>query len=144
MTRNGFTLIELMVVIALMALMAGAVVVTAAPAHDARADAARLAGRLAAARSEAIMTASPVAAWLSASGYGFERRRGGAWEALDDKPFGQADWREGVRLTSLEDGRQRLHFDALGMADAPAFFVFADETEEVSVRVAADGKVSVQ
>ena len=40
-------------------------------------DADRFAARVAAARDEAVVTAAPMGLWVSASGYGFQRRDGG-------------------------------------------------------------------
>ena len=59
--RNGFTLVELLVVITLLALTAGAVTLTIG-SQDRRASetATRLASRLAAARDEAIMAGAPI------------------------------------------------------------------------------------
>jgi len=80
--EHGFTLVELMVVLTVMALMAGAVVLTIGSRNgDVAETAGRFASRIAAARDEAIVGGHPVAVWITPSGYGFERYAAGRWQA---------------------------------------------------------------
>lgn len=143
MRRNGFTLVELMVVIALMALMAGAVVVTAGtPGSGATAAATRFASRLAAARDEAIVSGRPISAWVAPSGYGFERFQGGSWQAMSAKPFAGDDWQSGT-VVALSGARARVRFDSLGLPDRPASFAITRDGRTTRVQIAANGDVSV-
>ena len=147
MPRNGFTLIELMVVIAVMALMAGAVIEPAgAPSSGPGAGASRFASRLAAARDEAIVSGRPISAWVAPSGYGFERYRGGAWQPVSTKPFQGDDWPLGtvVALPGDAGARASVRFDSLGLADRPGSFVLTRDGRSARVSVAANGDVTVE
>lgn len=153
MARNGFTLIELMVVIALMALMAGAVAMTIGGPGGGPADAAtRFASRLAAARDSAITGGRPISPWVSASGYGFDQYLGGRWQQLTVKPFDGDDWPEGVRATTDAapgPGRQaappaRVRFDSIGLPDRPLTVRLFGDGRRVEVQLAANGDVSVR
>lgn len=147
MRRNGFTLVELMVVIALMALMAGAVVISVGTTGGGpSASATRFASRVAAARDEAIVSGRPMSVWVAPSGYGFDRYRGGAWQAMSAKPFDGDDWDRGtvVAFAGAAGARARLRFDSLGLADRPASFTLARNGRAAEVRVAANGDVTVE
>src|SRR3546814_212063 len=76
--QSGFTLVELMVVVAIIGFVSAAVVL-AMPDPRGRVidDADRFAARVAAARDEAVITARPMGVWVSPSGYGFLRREAG-------------------------------------------------------------------
>jgi len=147
MRRNGFTLVELMVVITLMALLAGAVMLSFG---DLRGGAAEVAGpfaaRLAAARDEAIVSGAPVSGWITASGYGFERYRGGRWEPLTDKPFAGANWNSGTRVVVVSNSaaRARVRFDNLGLPDAPLNVRLERNGRSSNVMVVANGDVNVE
>lgn len=144
MRRNGFTLVELMVVIAVMALMAGAVVVTAGGTGSGPAAAAsRFATRLAAARDEAIVSGRPISAWVAPSGYGFERYQGGTWQPLSVKPFQGDNWQSGT-VVALAAARVRLRFDSLGLPDRPISFAITRDDRTARVNVAANGDVTVK
>ena len=72
---NGFTLVELMVVLAIMALAATAVVLTIpGDERSVRSEADRLAARAARARDIAVIGRRHVAGSLGPSGYGVGRR----------------------------------------------------------------------
>ena len=80
---RGFTLVELMVVLTILALAATAVVLTIpGEERSVRSEADRLAARLAAARDVAVVEGRSVAVNFAPSGYGFERRIDGAWAPL--------------------------------------------------------------
>ena len=78
--KAGFTLVELMVTIAVIGLAAGAVVLSMPdPRPAVGVEAEQFAARLARAREEAIMTNRPVAVEADASGYRFAQFDGTAW-----------------------------------------------------------------
>jgi len=141
---NGFTLLELMVVLTIIGFISAAVVL-AIPDPRGRVieDADRFAARVAAARDEAVVTAAPMGLWVSASGYGFQRRDGGQWVALEDKPFVTANWKSGTRALVGKDGRQQIAFDGTGLPTDPLTVTLAREGERVSVTVDMAGKVMV-
>jgi len=146
MRQNGFTLVELMVAIMLMALIAAVVVLSADEAGGGpKEPAMRFATRVAAARDQAILAGQPISAWVAPSGYGFDRFRNGYWERLKEKPFDGADWPAGTSLSlaATAEGRTRVRFDSLGLPDSPAGFRLARNGQTAEVRVFANGDVKV-
>ncbi len=136
---RGFTLVELMVVIAIMAL-ATAVVALSLPGSNrhVRVQAEALAARMLAARDLAILDARDMAVSIDAAGNGVERRRRGAWQPVNERPFGRTEWREGTQAL----GAQRIVFDTVGTTE-PATIVLADGSARASVAVSADGTIRV-
>jgi general secretion pathway protein H len=142
--QQGFTLLELMVVLTIIGFISAAVVL-AIPDPRGRVieDADRFAARVAAARGEAVVTARPVGLWVSASGYGFQRREGRQWSPIEEKPFVTTNWRAGTRAQVGKDGRLQIGFDGTGLPTDPIVVTLAREGERVSVTVDMAGKVMV-
>lgn len=142
--QQGFTLLELMVVLTIIGFISAAVVL-AIPDPRGRVieDADRFAARVAAARDEAVVTARPVGLWVSASGYGFQRREGGQWAPLEEKPFATTNWKPGTRAQVGRDGRLQIGFDGTGLPTDPMTVTLAREGERVSVSIDMAGKVMV-
>lgn len=144
--QSGFTLVELMVVIVLMGLMASAVVLSVSTIGGGpQAEAERFAGRLVAARNEAILTGQPMAVWIAPSGYGFERRGENGWQAVEIAPFDGHDW-QGVSLAQAGDAgaRQRLRFDAMGLPEGPFEMALDADGKRARVVIDSAGEVDVQ
>jgi general secretion pathway protein H len=135
----GFTLVEVMVVLAIVGLMS-AVVALSLPASgdDLRREGERLAARLAAARDSAILGNRETAAVIDARGYRFEERAGRAWREIDERPLVATPWREGTRPGATA----RIGFDAVGLSE-PASVVLVNGEHRARVRVAASGEVRV-
>lgn len=142
--EHGFTLFELMVVLTIIGFISAAVVI-AIPDPRGRVveDADRFAARVAAARDEAVVTSRPMGVWVSASGYGFQRREGNQWVPVEDKPFVSANWKTGTRALVGKDGRQQIGFDGTGLPTDPMTVTLAREAERVAVTVDMAGKVMV-
>lgn len=142
--ERGFTLVELMVVIAIMALAATAVVLTI-PGEErtVRSEADRLAARLAAARDVAVIEGRSVSVNFAPSGYGFERRIDGAWQPLPGRAFAQRAWPDGVRVVA-GSGQAAAHilFDRIGTSPNPQAIVLTGGDAHEIVRVSATGEVS--
>ena len=140
--EHGFTLVELMVVLVIIGLMSGAVIMSMAdPRGRLSDDADRFAGRVRAAHDRAIVTARPVAVWISTTGYGFEERRDGQWIAMDEKPLVSHDWAKGVSALAGDGGRTRIWFDTIGRADQPMAFKLERDGHDIGVNVDLDGRV---
>ncbi|PQM26762.1 type II secretion system protein GspH [Sphingopyxis lindanitolerans] len=141
---RGFTLVELMVVLAILALAATAVVLTI-PGEErtVRTEADRLAGRLAAARDVAVIEGRSVAVNFAPSGYGFERRVDGAWQPLPGRAFEQRRWPSDIRFTA-GDGQAaaRVRFDRIGTSPTPQAVVLSGGAAREIVRISAMGEVS--
>ena len=153
MSERGFTLVELMVVLMILGLAAGAVVLTARPENSVAGDASRLAARLAAARDLAVTSNRPIGAAVSAKGYAFHGWSGGKWQPLDRGALQPADWPEGTsvsvggipgRAASVAGGPARLTFDNLGLPDTPATITLAHSGDRATVAIAGDGGVSLK
>lgn len=140
---GGFTLVELMVVLAIMALAATAVVLTI-PGEErtVRSEADRLAARLAAARDVAVIEGRSVAVNFAPSGYGFERRIAGEWQLLPGRAFAQRNWPADVRFSAGGQGVTRILFDRVGTSPTPQAVVLMGGDAREIIRVSATGEVS--
>lgn len=140
----GFTLVELMIVVTIIGLASAAVVLSLPDPRGRLADeASRFALRARAARDLAIVQARPVSIWVTAAGYGFDVRRGGAWAALDDKPFRVTQWGAGTQAVSGSAARDRVVFDSTGIADRPFDVRLLRDGQASDIHVGADGTVKV-
>ncbi|MGQ2932889.1 MAG: GspH/FimT family pseudopilin [Sphingopyxis sp.] len=142
--QGGFTLVELMIVLAIMALAATAVVLTI-PGEErtVRSEADRLAARLAAARDVAVIEGRSVAVNFAPSGYGFERRISGEWQPLPGRAFEQRNWPGDVRFAASDgQGAARILFDRVGISPTPQAVVLTGGEAREIVRVSATGEVS--
>lgn len=144
-TEQGFTLIELMVVVTIIGLAAAVVVWTMPDPRGRVADeAARFALRARAAHDAAIVEARPVSLWVTAGGYGFDRRAAGQWVAAAEKPLRVERWRDGTRAAIGDaSGRLRVVFDPTGLADRPAQVTLSRSGARAVIDMAADGTVRV-
>lgn len=140
---NGFTLVELMVVLAIMALAATAVVLTI-PGEErtVRSEADRLAARLAAARDIAVIEGRSVAVNFAPSGYGFERRIAGEWRPLPGRAFERRNWPADVHFSAGGQSAARVLFDRVGTSPTPQAVVLSGGDAREIVRVSAMGEVS--
>jgi general secretion pathway protein H len=141
--ERGFTLVELMVTITVVALMASAVVwAVPAPGAKLRNDALRFAARVRAARDQAIVSAQPVSVWVTAGGYGFDQRASGRWVPMADKPLRVERWTEGARAAlDAPDGRVRVTYDPTGLPDRAADVRLAMDGRAMLVRLGGDGSI---
>ena len=142
--EEGFTLIELMVVLLIIGLAAGAVILSLPDPRGRLSDEAeRFAARTVAARDLAILEGRPVAVRVTARGYAFDRRQGGAWVPLSDKSFQSRPWTDGTAALVGQGGTVRAAFDATGQPSMPAAIVLTRSGEQIRVTIAADGGVRV-
>ena len=142
-SRAGFTLVELLMTVAITGLAAGAVVLSVPdPRSSVAEDAERFAARLSRAREEAVLSNRPVAVEATAAGYGFDRRDGSEWRPLDGKPFVEQAWKEGTQATIAGEGAMRIVFDPTGIAE-PARVTLVRDDETMAVTIGADGEVDV-
>jgi len=143
--QQGFTLVELMVVIVIIGLMSSAVMLTMAdPRGRISSDIDRFAGRAGAARDSAIISGKPVALWVSPTGYGFEKREKGQWLAVTDGPLASHDWTGDTRAKLGSSTQVRVVFDSVGRADQPLSFGLTRDGQAVTLRMDLDGKVTTR
>jgi general secretion pathway protein H len=137
--EHGFTLVELLIVLAIIGMMS-AVVVLAIP--DPRGslvqEAERFAARAKAAQERAIMDARATSVRVTNAGYGFDRRERSGWQPIGP----DQTWIEGTAAAVTEDGAARIVFDSTGTAE-PAQLVLRRQDEQVVVDIRHDGSVHV-
>ncbi len=139
--RNGFSLVEMMVVLMVMGLLAGMAVLTLpGDERKLRGEAERFAARTLAARDEAIVGARPISLVVSEQGYYFERRSEGQWQALPGQGFDLTPW---DKATTVSTGRQRVVFDSLGLASSDAALRLGRGDKALIVQIRRDGKVTL-
>ena len=138
--RRGFTLVEVMVAVAIMGLAAGFILL-AAPGREPNltTEAARLGARLLHARDEAVLTNRTFEVRLSPAGYDFDVVTAGRRDAVKDGPFQAMGWVEG---TMIEAAPARIAFDPTGGAQ-PVQVVLSRGPARMAVSVDAAGNVRV-
>lgn len=139
--RNGFSLVEMLVVLMVMGLLAGVAVLTLpGDERKLRGEAERFSARTLAARDEAIVGARPVSLVVSDQGYYFERRSEGQWQALPGRGFDLTPWDGSTTVTA---GRQRVVFDSLGLASSEVAVRLGRGDQVLVVHIRRDGKVTL-
>lgn len=141
---RGFTLVELMVALAVVGLAGAAVALTLPSTDDVLVkEAGTFAARLAHARDEAIIGMRTVEVAVTSRGYGFSRRRFDGWQPLDGRAFAAVDWQPGTQpQLPRRDARKAFRFDPTG-ATEPATLVLQREGRSARIEVDGGGGVTV-
>lgn len=140
--ERGFTLVELMVVLAIVGLTTGAVMLTVSdPSPSVGREAEQFSARLVRAREEAVLSNRAMDVVVSRQGYRFRTRDAGAWRVLTDRPFAPVDWAARTSVTEESD-TGRVAFDTTGAA-TPAIFLIARGRRGMRVAVDPAGNVRV-
>ena len=149
--QAGFSLVEMMVVLFIIGLLAGAVVMTLPGAQAGLTDEAqRFASRAAAARDNAVLESRPMAMVVNDRGYYFEERRDGQWQGFDRPPFGLQSWKDGTlaRVAGQAKprdgeaaGSNRVIFDSVGLASEDVALTLSHEGASAQVRIDRNGGV---
>lgn len=138
-SEQGFTLVELMVVIVIIGLAATAVVLAMPePGGSLRGEAVRFAARAGAARDQAILESRTMAVQIGQGGYDVARRERGQWRTEV-----HYDWAE---RTSPEIGgaaSASIRFDATGLAE-PALITLRRGERRAAIEIGTDGGVHVR
>ena len=141
--RNGFTLVELLIVLTIIGLMSAAVVLAFPDQGGSlRDEAERFAARAQAAQERAVMDARPIAIRMTSAGYGFDARQRNGWQALDQKPFRDQPWHKGTSA-GLGEGAQRIVFDTTGMSEQPIQVRLMRGEQQVLVEIGVEGRIRV-
>jgi len=140
----GFTLVELLVVLAVLGLMTS-VAVLAAPrgGPSLAAEAEQFGARLTRAKEEAVLTNRPIGVEVTPAGYAFRARTGTDWTPLEDGPFRTMAWGEGtVAAVDGHDPTGRVSFEATGAAE-PLAVTLSRDARHMRVSVDASGNIRV-
>ncbi|MEG1452166.1 GspH/FimT family pseudopilin [Brevundimonas sp.] len=136
--RQGFTLVELLVVITVIGIAATAVILSAPdPRSPVSAEAERMAARLVMARDEAILSNRNVSAIIDPKGYGFQASDGVDWLPLTGA-LKAASWPQGITTGQT----MRMVFDPTG-ATQPVTLRLSKDDRSVIVTVDGAGEVSL-
>ncbi|MDB5688364.1 MAG: ral secretion pathway protein [Sphingomonas bacterium] len=142
-SERGFTLVELMVVMAIIGLGAGVAVLTMPDARgDLKTDAERFAARVRGAQDAAVIEARDIALTLRPDGYSFSRYSSGRWVPIATKPFAPQRWAEGTQAIVGDGGTARVTFDTTG-SGTPVDVVLVRDEQSVRIHVGGDGTVRV-
>lgn len=139
---NGFTLVELMVVIFIMGLLAGAVIINIPSGNDVTQDSERFAIRVAAARDNAILQSRPILLWVAQSGYGFEILSEGQWIPDTDTEFASQNWND-TSVTLGQDDQIRIIFDSTGLPSDGFNISLKNADSQQSISMNAAGVVKI-
>jgi general secretion pathway protein H len=136
--QQGFTLVELMVVLVILGLATAAVMLALPEASGTLADEAdRFAARARAARDTAILESRPVALQIGRGGYEVARREAGIWQIQ-----AHYDW-AGRTIPDVGGGSEAsIRFDSTGFAE-PARVTLRRGDERMAIDIGGDGGVHV-
>lgn len=140
----GFTLVELLIVLAILAAAAATVVLTLPDARgQLRRQAERFAARLQHAEQEAVLTNRRIAVRVDAKGYGFRVQHAGQWQPLEAPGLESAVWDADVAPVFQQESALTARFDPAGLAE-PMRLVLTLEGERVAVVLEPSGKIKVE
>jgi general secretion pathway protein H len=144
-SQSGFTLIEMLVVLTIIGIAAGAILLTAPDSRRSLQDEAeRFAAGLVRARDDAIFTNRVIDVRITPQGYAFGATSRGLRRPLEQRPFGSIAWSEDTTAVLAGDQRSRIAFDSTGIATPAAVDLYrSDGHVRVTVDMAGSVRIDV-
>ena len=141
----GFSLIELLVVLVLLALASAAVVLSVPPADPLREPVQRLAARLAHAQDQAVLRNQGLRVLLDGDGYRFEHRQQGQWQPSSDPALAAQTWPAPTTLVFAGQASEQLQLtlDPAGNT-LPGLLELHSGQQHWQLQLHADGSIDVQ
>lgn len=104
--HTGFTLIEIMVVIVIVAVLVGAATLSFAPVGDKllKENVDRFAALISLAQDEAIIQSAELSIEITPKGYSFYQNLDNSWVALEEKPFTAREFPSEINTKLYLDG----------------------------------------
>jgi len=143
--EHGFTLVELMIVLAIIGVMSAVVILTMPDPRGALIDdAEKFAARVQVARDGAIIDGREMGVAIDPLGYGFEERRRGAWRPVQQRALQRIEWSKGTGVAIGRDTRKTIIFDTTGLVSEPATVTLRRDGEQLGIAIGQDGTIRVQ
>jgi general secretion pathway protein H len=139
--EDGFTLVELMVVLVIIGLASAAVVLAIPdPRGAVTEEAERFAARALAVRDDAILQGRAMSIRIDGQGNAVERRIRGHWEPAGDRAFRPVTWVEGTGVVAASG---RVTFDSTGTVTDPVTIALSRSGMTARVEIPGDGAAHV-
>jgi len=143
---SGFTLVEMMIVLAILGIGASAILLTAPDSRRSLLnEAERFAASLVRAKEEAVLTNRTIDVRITPEGYTFGAISRGLHRPLDDRAFKSAEWSDDTAVMLADSGQlSRIAFDSTGIATPASVDLFrSDGHVRVVVDIAGSVRVDV-
>lgn len=142
--ENGFTLVELMIVLVIIGLMSAVVIMTMPdPRGKLINEAERLAARTQAVRDGAVIDGREKSLVVDPLGYGFEEKRRGTWSPVQQRSLARTAWSQGTGIAIGRETRKTVVFDTTGLVSEPITVTLKRDGERVGVAIGLDGDIRI-
>ncbi|WP_165874596.1 type II secretion system minor pseudopilin GspH [Cocleimonas flava] len=153
-SHKGFTLIEIMVVIVIVAVLMGAVTLSFPPAGDKllKENTERFSALISLAQDESILQSAEIALEIDDKGYGFYRNENNSWTALSEAPFNKREFPSSItsklyldgistNLEERENENPQIVFLSSGEMTPFTYELFFEKKDSSKMVVSATGEI---
>lgn len=152
--NKGFTLIEIMVVVVIVAVLISAVTLSFPPVGDKllKENADRFSALINLAQDEAILQSNELAVEITPTGYSFYQNENNSWQAFSDKPFSKRQlpaeistkiFLDGISINLEDRDKDKPQVVILSSGEMTPFtytLQFKDQSE-IQLKVDANGEI---
>lgn len=152
--NKGFTLIEIMVVVVIVAVLISAVALSFPPVGDKllKENADRFSALITLAQDEAILQSNELAVEITPTGYSFYQNENNSWQAFADKPFSKRQlpseintkmYLDGISINLKDRDKDKPQVVILSSGEITPFtytLQFKDQSE-ITLKVDANGEI---